>query len=359
MLLPLSDAERKVAEAVRDGFVAAHLAAGARADRPELLILDASGPGATAAYQTAVAAKAGVIVGPLLKQAVAEVAAAGTPVPTLALNFLDPDTATPSNLYQFSLSPEDEARQVAERATTQGQRRALALAPDNDWGRRMLAAFIPALESREGRVIDYHLYDPSATDYTAAIERLLLLDESRARYRQLTAYLGVPVGFEARRRDDVDLIFLAANVGSGRLIWPQLRFLYAGDLPTYATSSVFQAGSSGDRDLDGVMFTDIPALLDVQPEAAELRAAIAAHWPPGTTALMRFFAMGFDAYALARDLGDGVQPRRNGLTGQLSTDPQRRIHREMPWAKFRDGAIVVLPAVAPQLPPSAPSPAPP
>lgn len=346
LLLPLSDAEKPFAEAVRDGFLAAHLAA-APAQRPEILILDASGPAGAGAYQAAVAAGSGVIVGPLLKQAVGEVAAIAGPVPTLALNFLDPGTDTPATFYQFALSPEDEARQVADRAAAQGQLRSLALAPDNEWGRRMLAAFIPAIEAHGGHVVDYGLYDPGATDYTAQLQGLLLLDESRARHRQLSANLGVALGFEPRRRDDVDFIFLAANVANGRLIWPQLRFLYAGDIPTYATSSIFHTGSAGDTDLDGVMFTDAPALLGTDPRTTELSNTLAARWPAGTLGLMRFFAMGFDAYALAQDLGAGVQPRLAGLTGQLWMDPQRRIHREMPWAQFRDGGIVVLPRISP------------
>ncbi|MCK6372410.1 MAG: penicillin-binding protein activator, partial [Gammaproteobacteria bacterium] len=311
-----------------------------------ILLLDASGPVATSAYQAAIDAGAGVIVGPLLKQAVAEIAAIAGPVTTLALNFLEPGAPTAPNFYQYSLAPEDEARQAAARAAAEGQSRALALAPDNEWGRRMLGAFIPAVEAQGGTVADYYLYDTAETDFTAPIQRLLRLDESRARHRELAANLGVSLGFEPRRRDDVDFIFLAANVAHGRLIWPQLRFLYAGDLPTYAPSAINQPGARGNSDLDGVRFADAPLLLGTESQGVALAGTLATRWPANTVGLLRFYAMGFDAYALARDIAEGITPERPGLTGRLWTDPQRRVHRDMPWAQFRDGGIVLLPSTA-------------
>lgn len=348
LLLPLSGAQRAVAEAIRDGFLAAYLADAGNAGKPEISVFDEEQPGPVAAYQAALAAGATAVVGPLLKESVTQVVAqVPGNVPTLTLNYLDIGIASPPAVYQFALAPEDEARQAAERAAAEGRLRALALAPDNEWGRRMLSAFTPALEERGGTVLAYRFYDPAATDFTTQIQRLLLLDESRARHRQLSANLGVSLEFEPRRRGDVDLIFLAANVAAGRLIRPQLRFLYAGDIPTYATSAIYQAGSSGDADLDGVMFVDAPALLAADTRAQDMRAALARRWPGGAVSRMRFYAMGFDAYALASGIRSGTLTEVAGLTGNLSPDPGRRIHRQMPWAQFRDGRIVPLPEVRP------------
>ena len=197
-------------------------------------------------------------------------------------------------------------------------------------------------------MLAYRFYNPAATDFTAQIQRLLLLDESRSRHRQLVANLGVSLEFEPRRRDDVDFIFLAANVAAARLIKPQLRFLYAGDIPTYATSAVFQAGSAGDPDLDGIMFTDAPALLAADDKAQAMKAALAQRWPPGTLGRLRFFAMGFDAYGLAAaTLMDSPIEELSGLSGRLSMDAGGRVHRRMPWAEFRNGRITPLDDVAP------------
>ena len=354
LLLPLSGAQRPVAEAVRDGFFAAYLADTAGGERPAVMILDEERPGAIEAYRSAIAAGAGMVIGPLLKESVTKVAQVGGSVPTLTLNYLDAGAPAPGDFYQFSLAPEDEARQAALRAAAEGRLRALALLPDNEWGRRMLNAFTPALEDRGGKLLAYRFYDPGATDFTMQIQRLLLLDESRGRERQLAANLGVSLQFEPRRRGDVDYIFLAANVASGRLIRPQLRFLYAGDIPTYATSAIFQAGSKGDADLDGVMFPDAPAVLGADPRGQELRAELAQRWPAGAVGRMRFYAMGFDAYGLmsAGRPGDAAMA---GLSGSLAADAGGRIHRRLSWAEFRDGRIVLLPDAAAQDAPAAPA----
>lgn len=346
LLLPLSGAQRPVAEAIRDGFMAAWLADTA-AGRPEVVVLDEEKPGAASAYGAAIAGGAGAVVGPLLKESVAQVLPAAGTVPTLALNYADGPVFAPPGFLQFALAPEDEARLVAERAAADGRLRALALVPDTEWGRRMLAAFTPALESLGGRVLASRFYDPAATDHTAQLQGLLLLDESRARHRQLVANAGIPLEFEPRRRTDADLIFLAANVAAGRLIRPQLRFLYAGDIPTYATSAIYQPGSAGDADLDGIMFPDAPALLGAEPRAEALRGALARRWPQGAVARMRFYAMGFDAYGLLAGIGAPGAAPFAGLSGELQADAGGRIRRRMPWAEFRDGRIVPLPASLP------------
>lgn len=358
LLLPLSGAQRAAGEAIRDGFLAAYLADPASDTRPEVLILDEASPGPAAAYQAALDAGAEALLGPLLKESVAEVAHIARPLPWLALNNLD-TPAVASNPYQFALTPEDEARAIAARAAAQGQLRALALAPDSDWGRRLLGAFTAALEERGGTVVAYRFYDPAMRDYTAQIQRLLLLDESRNRQRELVANLGVSLEFEPRRRDDLDCIFLAANPVSGRLLWPQLRFLNAGDLPIYATSAIYQPGESGGVDREGIMFTDAPAIVGSDPRASALRATLASRWPAGATGQMRFYAMGYDAYALVRTMMAGGSPGLmpvDGLSGGLLLDGNRRIHRRMAWAAFRGGQVVPLEDAPPAAPADGPDP---
>jgi len=352
LLLPLSGAQRAVAEAIRDGFLAAYLADDPAGGKPDVMILDEERPGAAEAYRAAIAAGADRVVGPLLKESVAQVAAVAGSVPTLTLNYVDAGGPAPAGFYQFSLAPEDEARQAAMRAASQGLLRAIALAPDSEWGRRMLNAFTSALEERGGRLLGSRFYDTGATDFTIPIQRLLLLDESRERQRRLAQNLGVSLEFEPRRRGDVDFIFLAANAAAGRLIRPQLRFLYAGDIPTYATSAVYQAGARGDADLDGVMFADAPAVLGSDRRAQALREELARRWPAGAISRMRLYAMGFDAYGLM-SVGPPAGSGLAGLSGVLSLDSDGRIHRQLPWAEFRDGRIVVLDEVMPPDPAAA------
>ena len=70
--------------------------------------------------------------------------------------------------------------------------------------------------------------------------------------------------------------------------------------------------------------------------------------------------MGFDAYGLITAIQTGAAPgvdqQLAGLTCWLSMDAGCRVHRQMPWAEFRDGRIVLLPEVVPPDPAAARAP---
>jgi outer membrane PBP1 activator LpoA protein len=347
LLLPLSGRDRAVAEAIRDGFLAAYFAA-ANTDRPDVIVIDEERPSPLEAWRSV---DAGFVVGPLLRTSLAQIAAVSASRPVLALNNLDSSAAVPPGMFQFSLAPEDEAVAVAERAISLGQRRALAFAPDNEFGRRMLAAFSASYQGLGGAVAGQRTYTPGGTNFTAPISALLELDASNARHRALAANLGVPLEFEPARRTDADCIFLVANTRAGRLIRPQLRFLYAGDLPTYSTSAIHQSGGN-EQDLDGVQFVDSPVIIDPDENSAELLAALEKRWPAGATDRLRFYAFGFDAYRLAKHLAAGDLTDLPGLSGLLQLDPQRRIHRRLAWAEIRDGRAARVSSAAPAVAPA-------
>src|SRR5690606_40405590 len=61
-------------------------------------------------------------------------------------------------------------------------------------------------------------------DFSRPIRALLNLDRSEQRRARLAANLGIELGFEPRRRQDADMIFLyAPNRGVARLLAPALR----------------------------------------------------------------------------------------------------------------------------------------
>ncbi|NIW24215.1 MAG: penicillin-binding protein activator, partial [Gammaproteobacteria bacterium] len=101
---------------------------------------------------------------------------------------------------------------------------------------------------------------------------------------------GLPIEFEPRRRQDVDMIFFAADPGAARLLAPQFRFHFAGDLPTYATSEIYEAAARGsDPDLNGVIFADIPWLLTPDANTDALRSSLLRYWPQRTTRWLRLY----------------------------------------------------------------------
>jgi outer membrane PBP1 activator LpoA protein len=349
LLLPLSSPQRTAALAIRDGFLAAHLR-GPGANTTSVRVYDSTQLGSQEAYLRAQLDGADFIVGPLLRPEVDQVIAQAGFVPTLALNFATNETTFLSSFYQFALAPEDEARVIAATAAAAGASTAIAFVPSNASGYAIRDNFRAEFEAHGGRLLDFSGYEPSLRDFSQPISALLNISRSAQRHRRLAANLGVPVQFEARRRQDVDMIFIVADAQAGRLLTPQLRFFSAGDIPTYATSAIFDPGNSTrDNDLNGIIFTDAPLLLAPDESATSLQRELQAYWPQRTGQL-RLYGLGFDAYQLVGSLyGDSrsAWPMR-GMSGDLTLDGQGRVRRNLPLAQFRNGRPVALAPTAPR-----------
>ena len=345
LLLPLTGPQRQAAIAVQDGFLAAHLSqseAGA-GGRPALHIYDTGLLGAREAYIAARDDGADFIVGPLLKPELEAIIDTAEPAPTLALNTLE-NGRSAANLYQFALAPEDEASQVARYAVSNGASNAVALIPRNDWGNRLLDSFRTELEALGGELLQIRTYDPAGQDFSSAITTVLNIDRSDQRRRQLGVDLGIPLEFESRRRQDIDVIFVAADAAAGRLMAPQLRFYFAGDIPTYATSAIYES-SRQNGDLNNLLFTDTPWVLEAGAAPPTLAATLNRYWPLRTSAQwIRFYGFGFDAFRLMFALHENPNTLSSypALSGVLSLDETGRVRRELPLAQFRDGIPVAV-----------------
>ena len=269
---------------------------------------------------------------------------------TLALNVVPATTLTPPRFYQFALAPEDEARQVALRLLAEGKRSGVALVPAGDWGRRVLEAFDAAFSAGGGKLMVQKTYAPGTTDFAGVIGELIGFDESRARFRAVVAAVGVPLEFSPRRREAVGFLFLAGQPGQGRLIRPQLKFHYAGELPLYSISDMYEPSVAANQDLDGLIFADMPwmladdaATLGAREEAQEL-------WSEATRRRSRLYAFGADAFRLLDELKspETFRDSVSGLTGRLALDAGGRIRRTLDWAQIQsDGTVRPLPPPQP------------
>ncbi len=348
LLLPLSGRNARAGSAVQNGFLGAYFASAAGLDdRQSVRIYDVSTEGgASAAYAAAVADGAEFVVGPLLKSSVEQLANdILVPVPVLTLNYLPDDTLAPPGLFQFALAPEDEAASAAVRALDDGYTRAVALVPGNDWGRRVLTSFSTEFEGLGGTLLDYRSFTPGNQDFSSEIETLMGLTGSVRRYQRMRANIGEALQFDPRRRQDVELIFLATDAPTGRLLKSQLKFHYSGDVPVYSTSSVNSLDGRSNSDLNGIMFADTPWLIDPQPWIEHLPAQFAEFWPEERRAA-RLHAMGYDAYNLIASLfaaRGGTMVELDGATGTLFLDSGGRVHRRLSWGQFQGGEVVALP----------------
>jgi len=361
LLLPLSGNLQKAGEAVRDGFFAAYYQALQRGSVvPSVTLIDSqSHEDFMSLYQEASDNGAQLIIGPLEKEKVALLKEKSrVSVQTLALNDsidqTDGKIQTTTNLFLFGLSPEDEARQIARQNQSQ-YRRALVIAPNNDWGQRISRAFIqhwkpvePDNDAASLAPTDAHqvlgsaLFDPKKEDYSTIIQQTLGIDDSQQRMRRVKPWITGDVEFEPRRRQDIDMIFLAARPEQARQINPLLAFHYAGDIPVYASSSAYAGGSQSekDNDLNGIRVLISPWLLNANPLRSTLEKQ-----PSTQTSLQNLYAMGADAWRLHARLhllANSAQGRLHGNTGILQIEEGQRVTRLQQWARMEKGRPIPL-----------------
>jgi outer membrane PBP1 activator LpoA protein len=351
LLLPLSGRAAASGISVRDGFMTA-LYQVPVADRPRIRVYDTAEISAAEAIARARDEGAQFIVGPLTREEVTAAADLGdAKPPILALNFLLADRPAPAGFYQFALSPEDEARQVARRVIADHRLRGIALVPEGEWGTRVLTAFRQELEAGGGVLVDQVALDPKRNDWGPEITQVLRVTESNARHKRLESVLGTKLMFDggARRRADLDFVFApTSSFNTARQLRPQLRFHFAGDVPTYATSDAFEPDPSANEDMEGLMFPDMPWMLGGDL-AESVRSASREAWPTGGLRRNRLFAFGFDAYRLSaalRTRATGGPLSLEGLTGRLTLDSDRRVLRELAWAQLHNGTTRPVPVVA-------------
>jgi len=322
LLLPAqSTAFAKPAEAVRQGFLAAHRASG---DDCVVEVVESDGASHPLAAALAGAKERGaaVIVGPLPRADVSEVVAgAATTVPLVALNFPEEDASAPSTMIAVALSLEVEAQRMARVAlsefvgvrTADTRPRIAIITRSGTLERRIAQAFQSTLraEGEVPRVIEW------SNESVASVGK------------QLAAM-------------PLEAVFLALTARDAA----QMRALIPRNVQVFGTSML----NTGDprtspdaatlaHDLDGVRFVDMPWLLEpdhsgvmVYPQPTDL---------PGIE-LTRLYAFGIDAYRIASAWMKGERRFEiDGVTGRLRVDRAQslRVERIPLVATYRAGAL--------------------
>src|SRR5690606_28114687 len=112
------------------------------------------------------------------------------------------------------------------------------LAPASNWGDRSVSSFGDAWTELGGELIHHYRYTPQE-QYSQLIKQALNIAESEQRASGIRRIIGRNIEFEPRRRQDIDVIFLVAHQTQPRQIKPTLAFHYAGNIPVYATSHIY------------------------------------------------------------------------------------------------------------------------
>jgi outer membrane PBP1 activator LpoA protein len=321
LLLPFNNPVRayvEVAEAIEKGF---RVAAEQDQNRVEIVGHDVNTNNILAVYQKVVAEGADVVVGPLIKETLLSLSESKPqlPVLTLGLNHLETSITT-GNLYQFGLSPEDEAKAVANRAWVDGHRTAMVLVPDGGWGERVSSTFQHAWKKQGGQLAIQHTY---GKNFMNSIESVL----------------------RNAKTMDVDMAFMVAIPKHARQLRPLFDSILNYRLPIYSISRVYSGTPefSGDSDLEGIMFVDMPWVLAPDDNALQLQATLQQLQPKSIKKYKRLYALGIDAYHLLSQLQQLNQLQWQGYTGRLSLKRTGKILRnELHWARFVGGKPYLL-----------------
>ena len=331
LLLPESGPFVAAGRAVREGFVAGWFGSGTGGGGSRVTLYEATPESVRTVLDQAIEGGADFVVGPLDKGSLQQVTAGATPlpVPVLALNRTDTSAAVPGELYQFALSPEDEAREVARHTLNAVGGRPALLYPESDWGARVAAAFRDAWVGAGGQ-------PPVEARYGAQPEGIA---------QAVRGALQPGAGSTA----PASLVFLVGSPAQARQVRPQISAQAGASLPVYATSHVYGGVPSPQQDLvlDGVVFTDMPWVL--HPEAVDpaLQQAFEQNWKELRDGYNLLIAFGVDAYRVVRELGRlraSPGAAYEGVTGRLRLDEGNRLVRDLSWAQFRGGVPVPLAA---------------
>lgn len=267
-----------------------------------------------------------LIIGPLQKSVISNLLSVGDiGVPILALNTLPEGALGLDGLFQFGLSPENEAAEVASRAIRDGKYRAVVLASQDAIGERTANAFMRAFEREGGRVVAYDTFIPKSNTISSVMKRLLRAESSNPLWED------VRKGTERVSNDEqhIDMIFFTASPRDARIVRPIVQLHRAFDLPVYSSARVYsQPDPIMDKDLDGLTFCDMPSRL------------------AGNLSKNRLASLGADAYMLVNQLHNLTLSPGSGIlgeTGTLSVRADGQIWRNLDCAVFHRGQPQILP----------------
>lgn len=341
ILLPASGRRLEQASAIQEGILSSYYQD--EDFQPELLFIDTEKSGVSRAYQKAVEQGADRVIGPLTKKEVNELLSVkpnDLPVQTLALN-RPSSTREHANVVVLDLALDNEIDALVAHLHHRGYTRFALLAPQSTFGERLAAHFSTALNTTEQQVLTQVFYEIE-NDPAVAVRQLLDIDSSQDRLTRIRQLAMRKVHFEPRRRLDVEAIVLLAPPEDARQLRPLLDFYYAEDLPVFSTSWIYQGYPSPkeDRDINGVSFCDMPALINKHhPNYAQIKALRDTH-PQASPQEIRLWALGMDAYRLAMDWDRMVtfaEQGYPGATGYLFLNAHNQLERFLPWVTMRQG----------------------
>jgi len=290
--------------------------------------------------------KINFVIGPLLKNHVDEyLSQQGLMVPTLLLNLPENLELKPHQVA-FSMRREDEAIQAAANLSQKHYKHPLILASKSNISRRVAESFINKWQKIRGQVPEIIYFNPG-TKMQIDLKSSLEVTNSQQRITKIKSLFNEKVKSELRNRRDIDMIYLVANPAETKLLKPYIDVNtspFSSVIPVFASSLSHSVNGdkSDNRDLTGLIFTEIPWLLQSEQQNNRLAKLSNSLWPKRTDSLERIFAMGYDSLSLANKIPLMRQSsyiRHYGQTGVLKLDNDNVLTRNLIWGQYRKNKV--------------------
>jgi outer membrane PBP1 activator LpoA protein len=324
LLLPLSGPQSGMGRSVRDGFLSAYYEHGTQHISVQMYDTGGTAEKTREAYEAAKLKGATLVVGPLVKTEVQALLALKPTLPVLALNSITERPA--SQFYQFALLPEDEINSIVQFAWSQQYRVIVIVESPHERGRRLAKNFKEQWQKKGGKILKIENLDRQG-DMQARLQAI-----ASAYEHQEDTPGKVP-----------DAFFLATGPEVARQIKPLLDFHYRPNTPVLSTANVYTGIPSPlkDQDLNGIIFCDMPWVLEESGAVQEKRQQAEQFWSKSDKEAPRLFALGIDAFRIAAQWNAFVSEaglNLSGMTGQLSLDKRtHQVHRHLSCSRFVDG----------------------
>ncbi|MCT4711257.1 penicillin-binding protein activator [Enterobacteriaceae bacterium H11S18] len=296
-----------------------------------------------------------LVVGPLLKSNVEQLASSTTSLNVLALNQPEHVQNRP-NICYFALSPEDEARDAADHIWQQGHRAPLLLLPRSSLGDRVAKAFSNEWQKLGGGLVLQQKFGSvgelkQGINSGSGIALTGTPVASTAPQQQEAVTIGgltiPPPPTDAQitggSSGNVDAAYIIATPAEVALIKPMIAMRTGSRSGAQLYASSRSAGGVNGPDfrleMDGLQFSDIPMLSGGNPSLQQQALSSVRN----DYSLARLYAMGVDAWSLANHFSQIRQVpgyQVSGNTGVLSANQDCVISRKLNWLKFSQGQII-------------------
>ncbi|WP_233407536.1 penicillin-binding protein activator [Marinomonas spartinae] len=338
LMLPMTGKLESASQAIVNGFFSAYYHQ--KQPRAQIAVVNTDNyKNIAEALKAADAQNPDVIIGPLKKSNVTEINRLSPQHPVIALNQVTDNQRIP-NVYHFSLNAEDDINELISFAKQAGATRAAILSSQDTWALRQSDEFRKAAKQANITITGDLSYQDTSKGRQQAVQKLLLINESKSRIYTIQKWIGEQVDTEVRPRQDLNYIFYAGKLSDAKQIRPLLDFYFASDVPMLASSTLNDSPPEQGinyNDIERILFAEIPAIVNKDSALKDVSSG------RDSNILRRLQALGADAYLLANRYPLFVQlptTRLSANTGIITMDQYGTFHRRPEIMTYRNGQLV-------------------